>query len=67
MPRKGSINEVGIKTWIDQNSPKSLSYAVFRRMREQKASIASMARTWGVDPNTLRKWMDKDDRENGRP
>jgi len=65
--RKGSIEDVGIKDWVDQNSPEHLNYSVFRRMREAHASIASMARTFGKTENIMRKWIVQDDLENGKP
>lgn len=66
MPRQ-SIDAIGIAKWVDQHSPEGLSYKAFRRMRAQGASITSMARTWGVTFNIMQKWIDKDDKENGKP
>jgi hypothetical protein len=67
MPRKGSIDAVGIEKWVDDNSPPGLDYQQWRRMRRQKVSVASLARTWEKTPKIMSKWIDKDDKENGRP
>jgi hypothetical protein len=66
MARKGSLADLGAEKFINLNSPPVLNYKVYRRMREAKASTASMARTWGVTENTMRKWDAQDDKDRAK-
>jgi len=59
MTRPDSIGKVGLKEHLNNTAPKhkNKAYDDFIEMLDNKASVAYMARAFGVSRHTIYKWL----------